>query len=420
VSDARDEHRPLRVAFLLPTFPELSNTFVLNQITGLIDRGHHVDLFALERKPFEGAHPAVARYGLEARMRHLPVPSSRVRRVASVLRALARPGAWHPATWDALAVHRHGREALALVHAHTVVSFLVNGPYDVLHAQFGNLGPAARRLVAHGATSAKLVASFRGADVTTHLPNDPRRFEDLFRHGDLFLPVSRAFRDRIVAAGAPADRTVVHHSGIDLRLFPFVPRTAPTGRSTVLFVGRLTEKKGLRYALEALDLAVARGIDVGLDVIGDGPLRPAIEQQVAHLGLGDRVRLLGARPHGEVAAAMRVAQVLVAPSIVAASGDQEGIPNVVKEAMATGLPVVSTLHGGVPELVDDGVSGYLVAERDAAALADRLADLLGHPDRWAAFGRAARQKIEDEFDSERLNDELVALYRGIVTGRARA
>lgn len=416
MSDARIEQRPLRVAFFIPTFPELSNTFILNQITGLIDRGHDVDLFALERKSFEDAHPAVARYRLKARMRHLPVPRSRWKRVASVARALTRPTAWHPAAWDALAVHRYGREALALVHIHTALSFLASGPYDVLHAQFGNLGPAARRLVAHGATAAKLVTSFRGADVTTHLPRDPRRFDDLFRHGDLFLPVSRAFRDRLVAAGAPADRTVVHHSGVDLRLFPFAPRTAPTGRPTALFVGRLTEKKGLGYALDALAQLPARGVDAALDVIGEGPLRGEIEQQVARLGLTDRVRLLGARPHGEVAAAMRAAQALVAPSVVAASGDQEGIPNVVKEAMATGLPVVSTVHGGVPELVDDGVSGYLVAERDADALADRLADLLGRPDRWAAFGRAARRTIEAEFDSERLNDELVALYRGIVAG----
>lgn len=411
MKDARDGARPLRIAFLLPTFPELSNTFILNQITGLLDRGHEVDLFALERKSFADAHPTVVRYGLEGRMRHLLVPRPRLRRVASAVRLLARPGSWHRATLDALAVHRYGRDALSLVHLHTVASFLRRGPHDVLHAQFGNLGPTARRLIATGASTAKLVTSFRGADVATHLQRDPDRFAALFRHGDLFLPVSRAFRDRLVAAGAPAERTIVHHSGIDLSRFPFTTRSRPDRRPTLLFVGRLTEKKGLRYVLDALALLRTEGVDADLDVIGDGPLRRDVEAQITDLGLGDRVRLLGGRAHTEVAARMRSAHVLVAPSIAAASGDQEGIPNVLKEAMATGLPVVSTFHGGVPELVDDGVSGYLVAERDARALADRLAHLLRRPDLWETLGRAARAKVESEFDSSRLNDELVQLYR---------
>jgi colanic acid/amylovoran biosynthesis glycosyltransferase len=123
--------------------------------------------------------------------------------------------------------------------------------------------------------------------------------------------------------------------------------------------------------------------------------------------------MIGAQSHAEVMRLMEEAHILIAPSITAADGDEEGIPNTVKEAMALGLPVVSTTHAGIPELVEDGVSGFLVPERDSAALGERLAQLVDRPETWAALGRAGRQRIERHFDIDRLNDELLVLYEGI-------
>jgi colanic acid/amylovoran biosynthesis glycosyltransferase len=106
--------------------------------------------------------------------------------------------------------------------------------------------------------------------------------------------------------------------------------------------------------------------------------------------------------------------ILIAPSVTAADGDEEGIPNTLKEAMAMGLPVISTVHAGIPELVNDGVSGFLVPERDVEALADRLMRLVDQPETWAAMGRAGRRQIEAEFDTDRLNDDLLVLYKGML------
>jgi colanic acid/amylovoran biosynthesis glycosyltransferase len=106
--------------------------------------------------------------------------------------------------------------------------------------------------------------------------------------------------------------------------------------------------------------------------------------------------------------------VLLAPSVTAADGDEEGIPNSVKEAMATGLPLVSTNHGGIPELVEDGVSGYLVPQRDIEAMADRLRQLIDHPQAWVAMGLAARARVMAEFDTDKLNDELERLYGALI------
>jgi colanic acid/amylovoran biosynthesis glycosyltransferase len=124
----------------------------------------------------------------------------------------------------------------------------------------------------------------------------------------------------------------------------------------------------------------------------------------------------GAQSHDKIIAILRGMHILLTPSVTAPNGDQEGIPNVLKEAMAMGMPVVSTRHSGIPELVEDGVSGYLAAEGDAEALAQELARMIAHPERWGAMGKAGRQRVESEFNSQRLNDRLVTLYQNLRNG----
>jgi colanic acid/amylovoran biosynthesis glycosyltransferase len=408
----------LRIAFLLPSFPELSNTFILNQITGLLDRGHDVRLIAVAKGSFDGAAEAVVRYRLSERMCHVPIPRGRGARVRSALALLASPSGRTRAALDGLDPRHHGKAAWNLVAYHTAVSILRAAGFDVLHCQFGTQGPAAERVLRLARLDVPLVTSFRGADLTRTLQRQPRRFDHLLRNGDLFLPVSDGFRQRLIAAGAPPERVVVHRSGIDLRRFPFSPRPPDEAVPRLLFVGRLTEKKGVEYLLEALGLLVASGREVELSVIGDGPLKGALEEQGRGLGLAHHVRFEGARPHDEVVAALRRSHALVAPSVTAADGDQEGIPNVLKEAMACGLPVVGTHHSGIPELIEDGVNGFLAPERDGAALAEQIARLLDDPARWPSLGAAARRRIAQEYDTERLNDELVRFYRRAIAARS--
>lgn len=150
-------------------------------------------------------------------------------------------------------------------------------------------------------------------------------------------------------------------------------------------------------------------------VVGDGPLRGSLHRLASELDLDAEVRFLGARNREEVATVLREAHILIAPSLTAASGDQEGIPNVLKEAMGSGLPVVSTVHSGIPELVEDGVSGYLVPERDVGALADRIVHLIDRPEDWPAMSRAERTRVKSEYSDERLNARLAELYEALVS-----
>lgn len=401
---------PLRLAYLLPTFPELSNSFVVEQITGMIDRGHQVDIFAQHRNPIDCLPASVRPYNLDRRSRHLAVAASPFARIGAAARLLLGPGGRHRAFLDALDRRVYGRHAWNLIQLHTAASFVRSGPYDVLHCHFGQLGVVGERLIRFGALDAALVTSFRGADISSLYPANPSRFRDLFRRGDLHLPVSLEFQRRLIAAGVPPERVVVHHDGIDLDRFPYRERRPANGAARLLFVGRLAEKKGVTHALDALAILIESGRKANLSIIGDGPLASSLHDQAVTLGLASHVRFLGPRSLDEVATAMATAHVLVAPSVTASNGDQEGIPTVIKEAMATGMPVVSTAHSGIPELVDHGTTGFLAPERDATALADHLATLLDHPERWPEIGRKGRERIEREFDTERLNDDLVGRY----------
>jgi len=258
------------------------------------------------------------------------------------------------------------------------------------------------------------VTSFRGYDATKYLRENPQAYDHLFRKGDLFLPVSEALATRIIEAGCDRSRVHVHRSGIECARLTYQERKRKGAEpARAIMIGRLVEKKGISYGVRAIARVIASGRAVSCTIIGDGPLRNELEQLIHGLDLGAHVRMSGARSHDEALRLLAQSHILIAPSVTATDGDEEGIPNSVKEGMAMGLPVIATRHAGIPELVDDGVSGFLVPERDIGALVDGLVRLIDHPETWGAMGRAGRRKVESEFDMNKLNDELLALYNGL-------
>jgi glycosyltransferase involved in cell wall biosynthesis len=258
-----------------------------------------------------------------------------------------------------------------------------------------------------------LITSLRGYDVTKSdgaLLRSGRPIwiryalgkKRLQRGGALFLAVSDALRKQAIARGFPETRTRTHYNGVDLDRFR--PSEIPAEPGLILHVGRLVEKKGTKVLIEAL----ARIGAANLVIIGDGPQRKMLEQQARELG--DRVRFLGELPSDEVVQWMRRASVLAAPSVTAADGDAEGLPNVVVEAAASGIPVVGTHHSGIPEAIEEGISGFLVPEGDAGALGARLAQLLESEPLRREMGAAARRLAERKFDRQMLTKRLEAIY----------
>jgi colanic acid/amylovoran biosynthesis glycosyltransferase len=174
----------------------------------------------------------------------------------------------------------------------------------------------------------------------------------------------------------------------------------------VLTIGRLVEKKGVADGLRAIAWARRRGVELRYTVIGDGPLRGRLEALAGELGIDDAVRFVGWQVQDAIVEALYGHDVLLAPSVTAQDGDQEGIPVTLMEAMATGMPVVSTRHSGIPELVEHGCSGLLADEGDYAALADALIRLSDSPELARSMARAARLRVAAVHDAAALDDQL--------------
>lgn len=403
--------RPLRIAVFAHEFPALSETFVLSHVTGMLDLGHDVTVFATGKRPGDpSVHADFQRYRLDQILRYRAMPANRPRRVLSAAHAVLRRRL-APTLLRALDSRRYRRDATSLSLLHWADGLIDLPPFDIIHCHFGQVGRNVAFLREIGAIRGRLVVNFHGVDVTAFLDHDPDLYRHLFATGDLFLPVSAHFQRRLIRHGCDPGRIRVHHLGIDLVRFPYRPRAPQADRPfTVLTIARLVEKKGVGFGLQAVAQLARAGAAIRYVVVGDGSLRGALEAAARELGIADRVTFCGWKTRDEIVALMQGMDTLLFPSITGANGDQEGSPVVLKEAMATGLPIVATRHAGVDEIVEHGVSGFLVAERDVDGLAYGLHALLRGPELCARMGAAARAKVAADFDIDRLNRRLQQYY----------
>lgn len=296
---------------------------------------------------------------------------------------------------------------------------LASEKLDLLHAHFAIDGLYALKLAKR--LDIPLVTTLHGFDVTTkrtHFFRSGRpalvRYalmqDQLKKRGDLFICVSRFIRDAAVRSGFPESKLKVHYIGIDTAQFTIakqddVPR--------FVHVARLVEKKGTRYLLQAFALVHKKYSEACLDIIGDGPLRSELEALASSLGIVSAVRFHGVQAHSVVRAALRGATALILPSVTAESGDSEGLGIVLLEASATGVPVIGTLHGGIPEAVEHERTGFLVAERDVSALAMAMDTFISNPSLQARFGIAARNFVCERFDINQQSVQLVEHYKSV-------
>ncbi|HEV2675997.1 MAG TPA: glycosyltransferase [Aliidongia sp.] len=284
----------------------------------------------------------------------------------------------------------------------------------VIHAHFGRGGalalPIARRL------GLPLVVSFHGGDATKDkhyrrqlIPTIyQRRLEALKREARLFVCVSDFIRRRLIDRGFPADKLVVNRYGIEVEGVPALrpPETPPA----ILFVGRFVEKKGIATLLDAMAILRAQGNPLRLTLVGDGLLGPLVAARAADLGGIEQVGWLA---NDAVKARMAGALALVVPSVTAKAGDAEGLPNVILEAMASGIPVVGSDSAGIAEAIAHETTGLVVPPGDATALAAALARLAADPTLRRAMATAGRARAEAEFaapaQSRRLEQILLSV-----------
>lgn len=289
---------------------------------------------------------------------------------------------------------------------------------DLMHVYFGHTGVHLLPFIERWPRPA--VVSFHGMDVQPRedQPGYADRLALLLRTVPLALARSKSLMDRLVELGCPAENVRLNRTGIPMDTFPFLGRQAPAdGAWHLVQACRLIEKKGLPATLTAFAGFAARYPLARLTLAGDGPMDAQLRKLAGDLGIGERVDFRGFVGEDELCQLFHHAHIFLHPSQMTADQNQEGIPNAMLEAMATGLPVVATRHGGIPEAVEDGVSGLLVAERDADGLRDHLLALAAEPARWLAMGEAAAKSVRAEFEAgaaiRRLEDVyLEAIAKG--------
>jgi colanic acid/amylovoran biosynthesis glycosyltransferase len=420
----------MKVAFFLNTFPVLSQTFILDQITGLIDRGLQVDLFAGTIEDSTARHEAVERYGLMDRIRY-PKDSNRTLPPAGILKRLVKAPSIlvknrrsrKAPLLKALNILALGPKAVSLRPFYETAAFLNTGleAYDIVHAHFGPRGIQCALLKRVGLIKGKLLTSFYGYDATkVPIRGGPHVYRLLFQEADAILCLTRLMKKQLIGLGCPEEKAIIHYVGVDMRRFSFLPRQKrPDGSIRFITASRLVEKKGLEYAIRAVAKVAQRFPGLEYRIVGDGPIRKDLEGLIGELKVEKVVQLLGWKTQEEVVKLLEETDIFLAPSVTAKDGDEEGKPKTLIEALARGMPVVSTYHSAIPELVQDGVFGFLVPERDVEALAAKIEHLATHPEIWTEMGRAGRIHVQQNYDIEDLNDKLVGHYEQLLGQTAR-
>jgi colanic acid/amylovoran biosynthesis glycosyltransferase len=410
--DPMNGRSPLRIAFLVRAYPTVSETFIRDQIEGLAERGHSVDVISL----YAGASVEAGGPGRHVRYLigpELPLAGALARAAGRVVRSLASPAVLARLTPTALT---HPVVAAEAVHA---IPRLRNATpvYDVVHAHFGPTGLLALELRRLGLLRGALVTTFHGVDVTRYpAARGPGVYRPLFARGELFTANSGFTEGRALTLGAPRGRLFRLPVGVDLSRIPFRPRTPRPGEPVrLLSVGRLEAVKGFRYGLEALARLSDGGIEARYTVIGGGRLEGDLRRRAAELKIAARVSFAGALSFDAVLAEYARHDLFLMPGIVTEDGQTEAQGRVLIEAQASGMPVVASDVGGIPETLAPG-AGRLVPPGDAAGLAAAIRELVEAGDGWPAMGEAGRRHVEECCDQEALLQRLIDLYHTAMAG----
>lgn len=383
------------VAFLVKTFPKLSETFVLGEVLGLERRGLSLAIFTLQPPAETVRHAAIAR--VRATVRHLNAPGE------------ARRGALadHLAAWAAhpigylraavLCVRRREPEAWTdLSLACALARYLRCDGIRHVHAHFASQ-PAAVAELAARLVGGTYSISAHAKDIYV---GDRTVLARKLGGARFTVTCTGHNHDHLRGIAPHAENLHLMYHGIDFDRFKPALRPAGDGTPTILAVGRLREKKGFATLVRACARLRDRGVDFACDIVGYGEDEAVLRALIETLRLGAQVRLPGRMNHETLVARYQSATVFAAPCRVAGDGDRDGIPNVLLEAMAMELPVVTTPVSGIPEAVVDGVTGVFVAPDDDQALADGLQRVLADAELRARLGRAAREHVITRFDND--------------------
>lgn len=402
----------LNLVYLIGTYPLLTTTFIDREIRMLRQRGAAVQVVSIRRsrQQLSPEQEALAQDVLYL------LPVSPVKLVAAFLWAgLLRPfTTWRTFFYLLTRAHPNLKARLkTILHFGTGVyaAFLLrHQPGGHLHAHF----------VDRAATTALVVSRLLNMpySVTAHANDiyvNPLLLPEKMAEAKFVATCTQYNETHLANLNGRDLRHKLHciYHGLEVDHYQPLPRKRPFTTPLLLAVGQLKEKKGFTYLLRACHLLKDQGYEFQCHIVGEGPDRQKLAHQIQQLGLVETVTLCGALPHQAVIGKYEEADIFVLPCIIGEDGDRDGIPNVILEAMAMELPVVSTCHSGIPEVVVDGVNGLLVPPADESALAQALAKLLEDENgRWR-LGQCGRQTVIESFSVEKNVERLLEQFAAV-------
>lgn len=431
--------KPHRIAYLFPLFPVINQTFTLAEVVGLKQRGYDLRLYSLLSRVDPNLQQAEARE-LIGQTHYVPgYGSSKL--WAPFLRGLATNplGVAHmfwtilAAWWQAVPTKRGSKsdpgpetfgleDWLDVLYRGNKWFYLLKSWMMVPHAIYlaevfrkDGIAHVHCNWATYPATVGMLIQQWCGLpfSVTAHaydIHMMPWMLPAKLEAASFFVTCADYNRRYLssMCSAAAASRIVLNYHGTNLQRFQPGPRSSGED-FRVVSVGWFKEYKGFHFLVDAIARLVAQGVNARLHLAGDGPQRGYLEEQAKRLGIADRVVFHGYMDHDRLVSLYRDCDAFAMGSIEMTNfGRQDVIPNVIAEAMAVGLPVVSTKMGGIPELVEEGVSGMMVPQRDPAAMAEALARIAGDGDLRARLSRAALARVADIWDRSK---NLEALAR---------
>ena len=402
----------MKIAFIVSAFPVLSETFILSQITGLLELSHDISIFA-SKKTSGMQHPDIEKYCLLERSYFFNIPENKIKRIIKAAYLLFLNFHKNPAAiLKSLNAIKFKKMALSLELFYKVIPFLKKD-FDVIHCHFGPnglIGAAINEIV----LKSKLLTSFHGSDLSQYLNlNGAAAYNYLFDKGDLFLPVSIHWVKKLISLGCSSAKIKLHRMGVDTDIFKPLKKSNQNKTIQLLSVGRFVEKKGFKYGILAFSEVLKNHPDMQYNIIGDGYLKENIKKLIKELNCEGKINLMGGKTQNDIIKIMQESDILLAPSITSKDGDSEGIPVVIMEAMSTGLPVISTLHSAIPELVIDNVTGFLTPEKNTILMTGKIKQLVENKKLRTAMGSSGREKILKEYNIKKLNKELVNIYSAL-------
>jgi len=401
----------MNIAFFVDAFPDLSVTFIINQIVGLLTRGHHVDVYAQAPGRWTGEHPDVKSWDLAGRTCYVGPE----RCVRERFTHLATQLVQHPARTirfaRTLPPFLRDPEARSWRHFSAATRIGSTRHYDVIHCHFGPNGNTAVVLKELGLLEGPVVTTFHGYDMRRAGDDGGRCYEPLRRGGALYLSISRYNMNLLRQWGFDPSRIREHRVGIDVTQFPFRGlRRRNDAEIRLLSVANLVPVKGHHISLHAVESLKSRrpDLDLRLRIVGDGRERRRLEEIIHRHGLEDRVTLAGPLDRPGVLRELRAADLFVLPSLA------EATPVALMEAQSVGLPVIATRVGAVDEVVVEGCSGLIVEPDDSKSLEEAIETLAADPTHWQSMGRAGHEHVVRHFDIETLVSRLEDFYREVL------